>query len=390
MRLASHVAQFEAALGAAAPEAGVGRRLEFLLQEMAREANTIGVEVRRRAARAPRRGSQDRARAHPRAGAECRVTSARCACSTSATANVVARRRAWCRVVVAAVRAPMKRLREQAEKRGKLIDATQGRRTRSILILDTRPRRALGGEPRDDRGAPRVRTRTRRSERAARHPLRGVGAVRHRQDHRLPRRSWTRDPGIEFSISHTTRARALRRGGRPRLPLRRPRASSSVWSRPAPSSSTPSTPGNLYGTSFAALDAPLARGRDLLLEVDVQGALQLRERRRDARFVFLLPPSLAELERACAGAAPTRRRWSSAGSRWCGASSRAVHAFDYAVVNEDVERTRSKRCARSSPPSARATPRRPRARATAVAGRALARSRTSCRSAPEAGRARLG
>ena len=33
--------------------------------------------------------------------------------------------------------APMKRLREQAEKRGKLIDATQGRRTRSILILDT-------------------------------------------------------------------------------------------------------------------------------------------------------------------------------------------------------------------------------------------------------------
>ena len=42
VRLRSHVAQFEASLGAAARDAGVGRRLEFLLQEMLREANTIG------------------------------------------------------------------------------------------------------------------------------------------------------------------------------------------------------------------------------------------------------------------------------------------------------------------------------------------------------------
>jgi uncharacterized protein (TIGR00255 family) len=42
VRLQSHVAQFEASLAAAEPDAGVGRRLEFLLQEMLREANTIG------------------------------------------------------------------------------------------------------------------------------------------------------------------------------------------------------------------------------------------------------------------------------------------------------------------------------------------------------------
>jgi len=49
--------------------------------------------------------------------------------------------------------------------------------------------------------------------------------------------------------------------------------------------------GNRYGTSRAALEAPLARGHDVLLEIEIQGARQVRERRPDARLIFLLPPS---------------------------------------------------------------------------------------------------
>jgi len=97
--------------------------------------------------------------------------------------------------------------------------------------------------------------------------------------------------------------------------------------------------GNLYGTSFAALDAPLQRGRDLLLEVDVQGALQLRERRRDARFVFLLPPSLDELERRLRGRGTDAPEVVALRLAEVRRELAAVHAFDYAVVNEDVERT---------------------------------------------------
>jgi len=97
--------------------------------------------------------------------------------------------------------------------------------------------------------------------------------------------------------------------------------------------------GNLYGTSFAALDAPLQLGRDLLLEVDVQGALQLRERRRDARFVFLLPPSLDELERRLRGRGTDAPEVVAVRLAEVRRELAAVHAFDYAVVNEDVERT---------------------------------------------------
>ena len=97
--------------------------------------------------------------------------------------------------------------------------------------------------------------------------------------------------------------------------------------------------GNLYGTSFASLDAPLARGRDLLLEVDVQGALQLRERRRDARFVFLLPPSLDELERRLRSRGTDAPEVVARRLAEVRRELAAVHAFDYALVNEDVERT---------------------------------------------------
>ncbi|NNL87400.1 MAG: guanylate kinase, partial [Myxococcales bacterium] len=57
----------------------------------------------------------------------------------------------------------------------------------------------------------------------------------------------------------------------------------------------------LYGTSWASIDGPLRAGRDLLLEIEVQGAAQIRERREDARLIFLLPPSPEELERRLRG-----------------------------------------------------------------------------------------
>jgi guanylate kinase len=58
---------------------------------------------------------------------------------------------------------------------------------------------------------------------------------------------------------------------------------------------------NLYGTSQAAVESALAEGRDLLLEIDWQGARQVREHLPEAIDVFILPPSRATLEERLRG-----------------------------------------------------------------------------------------
>src|ERR671936_1077004 len=54
--------------------------------------------------------------------------------------------------------------------------------------------------------------------------------------------------------------------------------------------------GNLYGTPAAPLEAALKAGRDVLLDIDTQGAAQLRARYPDAVLVFVVAPSMGELE----------------------------------------------------------------------------------------------
>ena len=55
--------------------------------------------------------------------------------------------------------------------------------------------------------------------------------------------------------------------------------------------------GQYYGTPAEPVEEALSHGRDVILEIETQGAMQVRERRPDAVLVFLLPPSMEELER---------------------------------------------------------------------------------------------
>jgi guanylate kinase len=145
-----------------------------------------------------------------------------------------------------------------------------------------------------------------------------------------------RDPHIRFSVSHTTRA--PRDGERDGVDYHfvsreafRALAEAGGFVEHAEYA------GNLYGTSRTSIDEPLSRGEDLLLEVEVKGAAQLRERRPDARFVFLLPPSLEELERRLRGRGTDAPEAVARRLAIVRRELEAVHGFDYAVVNERLE-----------------------------------------------------
>jgi guanylate kinase len=93
----------------------------------------------------------------------------------------------------------------------------------------------------------------------------------------------------------------------------------------------------LYGTIFASIDAALAGGRDVVLEIEVQGARQVRERRADARLVFLLPPSWQALEQRLRGRGTDGAEEIARRLRVAEGELAAAGEFHYAVVNDDLE-----------------------------------------------------
>jgi len=95
---------------------------------------------------------------------------------------------------------------------------------------------------------------------------------------------------------------------------------------------------NLYGTSRKQVEHILADGHNVLLEIDWQGARQVRESMPDCSTVFILPPSLAELERRLRD----RRTDSDAviARRLRDAVSDMRHwsEFDYVIINDQLDR----------------------------------------------------
>lgn len=93
---------------------------------------------------------------------------------------------------------------------------------------------------------------------------------------------------------------------------------------------------NLYGTSWEALEAPLAEGWDLIVEIDVKGARQFRERRRDACFIFLLPPDMLTLRDRLRSRGTDTEETIAKRLAIAEQELEAIEFFDYAVVNEDL------------------------------------------------------
>jgi guanylate kinase len=145
-----------------------------------------------------------------------------------------------------------------------------------------------------------------------------------------------RDPRLCFSVSHTTRPPRV--GERDGIDYNfvsaeefRDLVVRSVFLEYAEFN------GHLYGTSWEALEHPLAEGRDLIVEIEVQGARQLRERRPGACFVFLLPPSMTVLGDRLRGRGTDSAETIAKRLAIAENELRAIGSFDYAVINDDLE-----------------------------------------------------
>jgi guanylate kinase len=95
--------------------------------------------------------------------------------------------------------------------------------------------------------------------------------------------------------------------------------------------------GNLYGTLRSDLDRRLATGKDVLLELDVQGMRSLRKHYREMIGVFIMPPSREELERRLRARGTDSEAVIQVRLRNAGAEMDARGEYDYIVVNDNIE-----------------------------------------------------
>jgi len=145
-----------------------------------------------------------------------------------------------------------------------------------------------------------------------------------------------RRPALSFSVSCTTRApRAHEQDGRDYRFIGRSEFERLIQAGEFIEHAD--VFGNLYGTRKSTVDSALAEGRDLILEIDWQGANQVRKRLPEAVQIFILPPSRAELE------ARLRKRATDSPEvivrRLAESVSEMSHwrEFDFVIVNRDFD-----------------------------------------------------
>ena len=95
---------------------------------------------------------------------------------------------------------------------------------------------------------------------------------------------------------------------------------------------------NFYGTLARPVEENLALGRDVILEIEVKGALQVQQKRPDAVLIFIAPPSFEELERRLVGRGTESLEKIQKRLTTAKEEMEQMDRFDYVVVNDEVHK----------------------------------------------------
>ena len=100
--------------------------------------------------------------------------------------------------------------------------------------------------------------------------------------------------------------------------------------------------GNYYGTPVDYVKDTIADGHDVFLEIEVEGAKQVREKFPDALFIFLAPPTLAQLEERLIGRGTDSQEVINHRIKEARRELSLMNLYDYVVINDDVDTARQK------------------------------------------------
>jgi guanylate kinase len=96
--------------------------------------------------------------------------------------------------------------------------------------------------------------------------------------------------------------------------------------------------GNYYGTPLAPIQQRIAQGQQVILEIDVQGGMQVKDKVPDAHLIFIEPPSCEELERRLRGRGTETEEVIAKRMANARVELSYKKEYDYTLVNDDIER----------------------------------------------------
>jgi guanylate kinase len=100
--------------------------------------------------------------------------------------------------------------------------------------------------------------------------------------------------------------------------------------------------GNFYGTPRDFVEKTLSEGNDIILEIEVQGALKVKEKFTEGVFIFLMPPSLNELKQRIVGRGTESQATIDHRLSVAVDEMNLLHHYDYAVVNDEIDQACSR------------------------------------------------
>jgi guanylate kinase len=144
------------------------------------------------------------------------------------------------------------------------------------------------------------------------------------------------DPGLRFSVSYTTRApRGHEKPGESYIYITRDEFESRLANHEFLEHAE--VFGNYYGTNREILRQAQSEGKDLILDIDVQGARQLKERLPEAVSIFILPPSRDILEQRLRSRSEDAEEVIQRRLRDAAGEIRNYQQYDYVLVNHRVD-----------------------------------------------------